>query len=50
MAANKSKGKKRLVIQLDPEHRKTLDKMKGKTGASFSEIIRRLISKAGGAQ
>jgi hypothetical protein len=46
--AKKSKEKERLVIQLDPEHRAILDKMKEKSGASFAEIIRRMISKEGG--
>jgi len=47
MAAKKRAEKERLVIQLDREQRKILDEIKQKTGASFAEIIRRLITKAG---
>ena len=43
----KSKPKVRLVIQLDPEHRKVLDQIKDETGASYAEIIRRLIAAKG---
>ena len=50
MAAKKTKQKERLVVQLDPQQRKILDKIKAETGASFAEIIRRLINaKASGA-
>jgi hypothetical protein len=34
---------KRLVIVLDEAHRAVLDKIKADTGASFAEIIRRMI-------
>ncbi len=44
MRPKKSKEKGRLVIQLDPEQRAILDRIKLQTGASFAEIIRRLIS------
>jgi len=47
MATKKSKEKERLVIQLDREHREILNKIKEETGASFAEIIRRMISKEG---
>jgi hypothetical protein len=43
----KSKAKERMVIQLDPGQRKILDRIKEETGASFAEIIRRLITKEG---
>jgi predicted CopG family antitoxin len=43
MAAKKSKAKGQLLIQLDPKHRKKLEGIKANTGASFSEIIRRMI-------
>jgi len=41
--AKKVEAKERLMVQLDPEHRKILDGIKEKTGASFAEIIRRMI-------
>ena len=46
MRAKKSREKTRLVIQLDPEQRRILDKLKLETGASFAEIIRRMITKS----
>jgi predicted CopG family antitoxin len=43
----KSKAKEPLVIQLDRVHREILERIKKESGASFGEIIRRLISKKG---
>jgi len=53
VASKKSKkrmGKERLIIQLDAEQREILDKLKQETGASFAEIIRRLIDAKGEAR
>ena len=44
--ANEANGG-RLVITLDAETRAILDRIKAETGASFGEIIRRLIAAKG---
>lgn len=48
MDDDKKTGKKhRLVIQLGEKEREILDAIKAQTGASYSEIIRRMIAKEG---
>jgi hypothetical protein len=47
MAPKKRKAKTPLMVQLDEAHRQILVEIKKETGASFGEIIRRMILKAG---